>query len=146
MSDPDSPVQVGSFNAPSGAGNGKSLYLVGDKLYLGKTTGAGNDFHILNNTNPESSLPELGGRDMMTSVNGVLVRNFLAFLITSNGQFQTWRIDNPESITEYASPLILPPGSGGGLQGTATDCEGNYIYVGSQSSNVKGYISIITGS
>jgi len=147
VTNPGSPTPAGNFNSGTGAGNGKSLYLVGSKLYLGKTVpNAGNDFHILNNLNPNIYLPELGGMNSASSINGILVREYLAFLITSNGQFQTWRVDNPSSISEYASPLTLPPGSGGGLQGTAADCEENYVYVGSQSSNDKGYISIITGS
>lgn len=142
-----SPVPAGNFNATTGAGNGKSIILVGNKLYLGKTVpNAGNDFHILNNSNSNITLPELGGINSSSSINGIIVRNYLAFLITSNGQFQTWKIDNPSTITQYASPLTLPPGGGGSLQGTATDCEGNYMYVGSKNSNNKGYISVITSS
>ncbi len=146
VSDLSSPASAGNFNSLSGSGNGKSMYLVGSKLYLGKTVpNTGNDFHILNKTNSDIALPELGGKNFTSSINGIIVRNYLAFFITSNGQFQTWKIDDPTNITEYASPLTLPPGSGGGLQGTATDCEGNYIFVGSESSNDKGYISVITG-
>lgn len=141
------PTIAGNFDSPSGSGNGKSIALVGNKLYLGKTVpNSGNDFHILNNSNPDIALPEIGGMNSPSSINGIIIRDFLAFFITSNGQFQTWNISNPNSITQYATPLILPPGSGGGLQGTATDCEENYIYVGSESSNNKGYISVITSS
>ncbi|MBI4053910.1 MAG: hypothetical protein HY397_01110 [Candidatus Doudnabacteria bacterium] len=152
ISDPTDPVRVGGFDAPLGGGNngnGKSLYLVGDTLYLGRTLLNGDEFWVLNNTDPETTLPALGSKNIQnsgsnTSVNGMIIRDFLAFLIT-NESFQTWRIDNPSAISQYANPLILPPGTGGGLQGTATDCEGNYIFVGSQSSNDKGYISVITG-
>lgn len=154
VSNPSSPQLVGSHNAIGGGipfyGHGKSLYLVGNTLYLGRTllNGGGDEFHILNNMNPETSLPRLGSKNIQnggsnTSVNGVLVRDNLAFLIT-NEEFQIWKIDDPNNITQYASPLTLPPGPGGGLKGTAADCEGNYIYVGSQSFNDKGYISAIT--
>ncbi len=147
ISNLSNPTAAGSFNASSGAGNGKSMYLVGDKLYLGKTVpNTGNDFHILNNSNSNTALPEIGGMNSASSINGITIRNYLAFLITSNGQFQIWNIANPSNITEYASPLTLPPGSGGGLQGTSSDCEGNYMYIGSESSNNKGYISVITSS
>lgn len=149
---PSSPRLAGGFDAPNGGGNngnGKSIYLIGSTLYFGRTLLNGNEFYILNDSNPEANLPVLGFKDIRnsgnnTSVNGILVRDFLAFLIT-NEEFQILRVDNPTNISQYANPLTLPPGTGGGLQGTATDCEGNYIYVGSQSSNDKGYISVITG-
>ncbi len=157
ISDPTIPVLVGGFYAPGGGGNngnGKSMYLVGNILYLGRTQLNGNEFYILDNTNSETNLPILGASNILdngngTSVNGILTRDFLTFLIT-NREFQILRTDDPNSIIPYASPLPLPPGSGG-VQGTATDCEGNYIYVGSQKTAAglggqdKGYISIITG-
>ncbi|MDQ3075642.1 MAG: hypothetical protein M3Q34_00750 [bacterium] len=153
ISNPTNPTLVGGFDAPGGGannGNGKSIYLVGDKLYFGRTLLNGSEFYILNNTNQATNLPVLGSANIQnggsnSSVNGLIIRNHLAFLIT-NAEFQILRIDNPSNITQYAAPLVLPPGTGGGLQGTATDCEGNYVYVGSQSSNDKGYISVITGS
>jgi hypothetical protein len=80
-----------------------------------------------------------------SSVNGIIVRDALIFLIT-NEEFQIYHRDSLGAMSQYASPLTLPPGSGGGLNGSAADCEGNYIFVGSQSSNDKGYISVITGS
>lgn len=152
MSDLAAPALVGGFDAPGGGGNngnGKSFSFVGGRLYFGRTLLDGNEFYILNSDDPETNLPVLGSKDIRnasnnnTSVNGIIIRDYLAFLIT-NEQFQIWRIDNPDAITVYANPLTLPPGSGGGLQGTAADCEGNYIFVGSQSSNDKGYISVIT--
>ncbi len=129
ITNPASPTLVGSYDAPGGGGNngnGKSLYLVGNTLYFGRTLLSGNEFYILNNTNSETSLPVLGSKNILnggnsSSVNGIIIRDYLAFLIT-NGEFQTFRIDDPTNITQYASPLTLPPGSGGGLQGTASDC------------------------
>ena len=143
VSAPSSINEVGGFNSSEGDGNGKSLYLVSNKLYLGKTVpNAGADFHILNNTDPASTLTEIGpGIDSASSINGIIVRGYLAFFIT-NTQFQTWNISDPTAIVSYASPLALP--GTGIVQGTAADCEGNYIYVGSLGSNDKGYISIIT--
>ncbi|MBP6883687.1 MAG: hypothetical protein KBC06_00415 [Candidatus Pacebacteria bacterium] len=151
VSRPEDIGEVGRFNAPGGGvnnGNGKSLYLVGDKLYLGRTLLNGDEFYILNNSSPESTLQSLGSKNIQnsgsnTSVNGIIVRDNLAFLIT-NKEFQIWNISNPSNITPYTNPITLPPGSG--QQGTASDCEGNYIFVGSKSSNNKGYISIITSN
>src|SRR3989344_5598463 len=144
------PLLVGGFNAPDGGGsngNGKSLKLVGNKLYLGRTLLSGYEFYILDNSNPATNhMPPLGFKDIKngansTSVNRIIIRDYLAFLIT-NEELQIWKINDPGSITQYANPLTLPSSS----QGTTADCEGNYIYVGSQGSDNKGYISIITGS
>ncbi len=140
------------FNAPGGGGNngnGKSIYIVGNDLYFGRTLLSGNEFYILDKSDPENNLAILGFLNVQnngsnSSVNEIIVRQNLAFLIT-NEEFQIWDISNPSNITEYAVPIPLPPGIGTGLKGTAADCEGNYIFVGSQNSNNKGYISVITG-
>jgi hypothetical protein len=72
ISNPTLPLQVDSFDAPSG--NGKSLYLVGDILYLGKTVSSGSELYILNN--PEfSSISASSSLEISTSVNGLLVRD-----------------------------------------------------------------------
>lgn len=153
VSDPTDITLVGNFDAPGGGGNngnGKSLYAVGNKIYFGRTLLTGNEFYILDNTNPETSLPYMGFKNIQnsgsnTSVNGIIVRNNLTMLVT-NKEFQILETSDPSNITQYTNPSTLPPGTGGGLQGTATDCEGNYIFIGSQSSNNKGYISVITGN
>lgn len=145
-------VQVGQFDAPLGGGNngnGKSIYMVGSTLYLGRTLLNGNEFYILNNTNSETSLPIWGSRDVKdldgnnTSINGVLIRDYLAFLLT-NKDFQVLKIDKtttPYTITPHATVLPTPGGSG-----TTMDCEENYIYFASLLSNGKGYIAKVTGN
>lgn len=153
ISNPQNIQPAGWFDAPGGGannGNGKSLNLIGNKLYFGRTLLNGDELYVLDGADPEVSLPVLGSKNITnggsnTSINGIIVRDYLAFLIT-NEEFQIWNIQDPANITQYANPLTLPPGSGGGLQGTASDCEGNYIFVGSQSSNDKGYISVITST
>lgn len=157
VNDLDNITEAGSFDAQNNQGHGKSMYIVGNKLYLGRTyMTKGNpdddyEFYILNNSNPESNLGDLGFENIYlggddnndsTSVNGLLVRSNLAFLVTTE-DFLTYDISNPFDITPYAQPLELP--GPGGVQGTANDCEENYIYVGSDGSDDKGYISIITG-
>lgn len=151
---PSAPTAAGYFDAPGGGGNngnGRSLYAVGNTLYFGRTLLSGGDeFYFLNNTNPSAALPSYGSANIVngstnSSVNGIIVRDALIFLIT-NEEFQIYHRDSLGAMSQYASPLTLPPGSGGGLNGSAADCEGNYIFVGSQSSNDKGYISVITGS
>lgn len=142
-------AEAGRFNAPSGAGHGKNIYLVGEKLYLAKTTGVGFDFHILNNTNPETTLPQLGGRDLGTSVNAVLVRDYLSFLLTgtagTGSKLQIFKTDDPTNITPWnTSPLSLS--ENGNATEPSMDCEGNRIYISSNDSSGQGSIYIIKPS
>lgn len=132
ISDPYNIYKVGGFNALSGAGNGKSIYVVSDKLYLGKTQGAGFDLHILDNTNPETNLPQLGGVDIgsTNSIDGVIVRDYLTFLLT-NKNIQILDTSDSSAITSYITPITLPSGTG-----TSMDCEGNYLYLGTDNGNM----------
>src|SRR3989344_971499 len=154
--------QIGAFDAPAGGGNngnGKSIYIVGNTLYLGRTLLAGDEFYILNNEEPGDypTASILGSKNIQdgdddqppapknTSIKGLIIRGDLAIFVTDE-EFQVWRIDSLPAITRYADPLILPPGTGGpNLEGVASDCEGNYIYVGSLGANDKGIISVVTG-
>ena len=156
ISNPKNPQRVAGFDSATGiGGNGKAVSIIGPTLYFGRTATNINgqpdvkpEFFILNDYNP-TSIPAapLGSLSASTSesVNGLIIRDYLAFLIESD-KLQTWRIDVPAHLSQYASDLILPPGQGGGQQGTASDCEGNYLFIGSQSSNDKGWISIVTGA
>jgi len=140
ISNPTLPQRVGGYDAPDNAGHGKSLYLVGDTLYLGRTQTASNpEFYILDSSNP-ASISATSSQEISSSVNDLIVRDYLAFLITTDSQFQIWRLDNPSGITQYAAPLALP-NSG---EGSALDCEGNYFYVGSLDSANNAYISVIS--
>lgn len=128
------------FNSDFGAGHGKSIALVGDKLYLSKTSpNTGFDLHILDNSNPASVLDELGGVDVVTSVNGVIVRDYLSFLLT-NSELKIFRTDDPSDISSWGD-VSLP------VSGSATepsmDCEGNRIYISSNDATGKGAIFII---
>ena len=150
VSNPSIPKRVGYFYDDGGiGGNGKSLDLVGDTLYLGRTatnlSGAPDtlpEFYILNNPDPTSiadAIP-LGILPLPTSgdsVNGVIIRDYLAFLVTTDGQFQIWQIDDPSNIIPYFNSSIT--GNGASL-----DCEGNFIYAGSVDSSNKSYLSVIT--
>lgn len=142
ISNPASPTLAGGFDAPDNQGNGKSLYLVGSKLYLGRTvTAAHSEFYIVDNSNP-ASIPAapLGSKEISSSVNALLVRDYLAFLVTNN-QFQVWRIDNPANITQWSNPFLTLP-SGGGTK-PSLDCEGNFLYAASNDVANKGYLSVI---
>lgn len=145
ISNAGNPTLAGSFNAASGAGNGKSLYLSGNTLYLGKTTGSGSDFHILDASNPASVLPEQGGRDIASSVNGVLVRDYLSFLLTgtpaTGTKLQIFRTDSPTNITPWNTALAIAPVSN--ATEPSMDCEGNRLYISSNDASGQGTIYII---
>ena len=136
---------TGGFNGTGGL-NGKSVSVIGSKIYLGRTFGT-NEFYILNGAIP-SSISEIAHKDLGsgndTSINGLLIRDYLAFFVT-NQKFQVWNIADTGNIypwTENQDPnefLDLP----GNSTGTSLDCEGNYIYFGSLPSNDKGYVAIV---
>lgn len=146
IGDPIHPTAVGGYDAPDSVGNGKSISLVGDTLYLGRTVTASNpELYILNNTTPSAMLPTpLGTKEISSSVNSLIVRDYLAFLTTTNSQFQIWNVASTTNILQFATPLTLPNSGVGG----AMDCEGNFLYVTSVPSSGtfanKGFLSIIT--
>lgn len=128
VSDPAHPVQIGSLNA-AGGDDGRSLFLVGSTLYLGRASGA-NDFIIADASSPSApavwSSSNLGG----VSVNGVYARDYLAFLGTSdsNAEFQIWNIANSSSpflAVTYNFPQIA----------TGIDYENNVVYVAVRSND-----------
>ena len=63
-----------------------------------------------------------------------MVRDYLAFLVTTAGQLLTKRIDTPANVTQYAPPLSLT-GAAAGL-----DCEGNYLYAITNQTNGNLYV------
>ncbi len=138
ISNPGAPALAGGFG--DGAGNGKSMYLIGDKLYLGKTTGAGDDLFVLDNTNPKTTLPKQGGVDVGSSVNDVLVREYLSFIVT-NSNLEIYRIDDPSNISLSIS---LPLPKSGHTSRPSMDCEGNNIFVISNDASGYGELYIIS--
>ena len=159
ISNPTSPQRLSGYHAPDNQGDGKSIFTVGDNLYLGRvfTSTANNEFYILNNSTPANlstnnpNSPQPQGQKISSSVNGLMVRDYLAFILqgtgTKFGQLQILNITNPVSITPYTSTISLPNTSAG-VSTETIDCEGNYLYIGSVPNSGtflnKGSISIIT--
>ena len=86
LSDKAHPSRVGGFHASDGIGNGKSMAIVGNSLYLGRTTG-GRELSIIDITNKNTSpLPQLGTMDLggTRSANGFIVREQLGFILSNN--------------------------------------------------------------
>jgi Tfp pilus assembly protein PilV len=147
ISNPADPQRVGGYNAPDNQGHGKSMHLVGDTLHLGRTVTAPNEeLYVLDGSDPETNLgPPLGMQEISSSVNALLVRDYLTFLIT-NDQFQVWNTAVPSSIFPWTpsgttAEFLDLPGNG---KGTTMDCEGGYIYFASLPSNDKGYIAVVS--
>ena len=138
LTNPNSPALAGGFS--DGSGNGKGMYLVGNNLYFGKTTGAGDDLFILDNTSPGATLPKLGGFDIGSSVNDIIVRDYLSFILTNNN-LEIYRTDDPSNISFSVS--IPLPASGSATE-PSMDCEGNNIFVTSNDGSGRGELYIIS--
>lgn len=128
VSDPANISQIGSFDA-TGTDDGVSIYIVGTRLYLGRSGGT-SDFAILDISNISSvqllTYIDLGG----VSLNGIAVRNNLAFLGTSdsNREFQVWDISNPTSSALWSSfnfPQVA----------ASIDYDNNLVYVAVRSND-----------
>lgn len=148
------PTLRGSYNAPGSApGQGRGIYVVGDTAYLGRYySSSGPELIALSSESAAPSL--LGSLDVGTSGNtmgvyGVIVRDYLAFMLTGNttanndGRVRIANVANPAAITLGANVSLPNSGSP-----TALDCEGGYLYAGSVPVSGgqanKGSISIIS--
>ena len=156
------PALGGTYNAPgtTGFGYGQRLYTVGDTLYAGRTydgASTANEFLILDASNPLATLPApLGSNNIGPnnsspfSIYGLVVRDYLAFLLTSSqsngGKLLAYNISDPTTVA--AAPAVFSitlPNAGAGV---AMDCEGNYLYAASVPTTGtfanEGSVSIIT--
>jgi hypothetical protein len=154
VTDPTKPRRVSGFYAPEGlGGNGKSLAVTADRIYLGRTTTKISDpndalpeFLTLDDRNP-LALPvmSLGSINLATaeSVNGLIARGNLTFLLTSD-HLQIWDFTDataPQPLTPHAdaSEFLTLPG-----KGVSLDCEGDVLYAGGTTDNGRGFIEIFT--
>jgi hypothetical protein len=148
ISDPTHPQAIGGYDAPDSVGSGKSLWLFGDTLYLGRTiTNTHPELYILDATRPNTFTPQLlGTREISSSINDLRVRGSFAYILTTGGQFQVWNISSTTYVTQHAPSLALP-NSGTGI---TLDCEGNIFYVASTPNagafTNKSSLSVITSS
>ncbi len=153
VTNPASPTLVGIYNATpdvTNFGYGRALYTVGDTLYLGRSYIANApEFSILNTTNTASpaliATKDVGPNvSNPFSLNGIVVRDSLAFLLLGSGtKGGSLQIINATSTATVVSTTF--PGGGTGVGGTALDCEGNYLYAASVDSSGEGYITSVTG-
>lgn len=130
ISNPVNPTLAGNLNLPDNSANGKSIALVGDTFFLGRTEGASpstKEFQLVNITDPSNPVA-LGSSDVNSTINALAIRDNLAFMVTneSNLEFQIWNLDN---MTLYGSENVEQTLAGG------MDCEGNFIYIAQRSNN-----------
>ncbi len=148
ITNPSSPTVVGGYNAPSSntTGSGKSLYFTDNKIYLGRTTTSLNpEFYIIDGSDPTTHTPDIfGTKEVNTSINQLLVRESLAYFLTTTGMLQFWNIATSSSIVPFTSSIVLPESS----KGVALDCEKNVLFVGSVPTTGtftdQGFLSLIS--
>ena len=128
---------VGSYTN-NGAGNGKSVYAVGDSLYLG-TTAAGAYYTRLDASTPQAP-SFLSSSGFSSSVDGIIVRDSLAFLLTKTG----FQVINATSTAQYAAPLTLPSAGASALVEPTFDCENNIFYAAANDNSGNGHLYLIT--
>lgn len=114
------------------AGNqdGASLFLVGQKLYFGRLSASGSELFVYDTSNPDSTLPLLGSKDIGADVLGIKVAGSFAFIATGkvNQEFQVWKITDPANISSIALLNF------GNVVGSGIDYEPDFIYATGQST------------
>lgn len=147
ISNPGNPALVGGFYTGDTNAHGKTAFEVGTTLYLGMTVSSTTpEFYLLDGSNPQtlSQKSPLAQVEVGSSVAGLLVRDSLAFLLTTKqptgpGVLQILGATSTLPLAQVALP-------GPGASGVALDCEGNYLYAASNDSVSNGYLTVITGS
>jgi type II secretory pathway pseudopilin PulG len=153
ISNASAPVLAGSYS-DGGGNNGKSVFMVGESLYLGRTVG-GTELSILDESVPATTTPPLLGSkaDIDLSVDGIIVRGksapansagfpAIAFLATPS-DFKALDISDPTAVSAWGSGISLSGISGNAQFEPVLDCEGNNFFIGSTDASKNGYLSII---
>ncbi|KND51769.1 MAG: Autotransporter adhesin [Parcubacteria bacterium C7867-001] len=148
------PTLRGVYDAAgSTGGQGKSLYTVGNTLYLGRYYSLNNaaeslTLDVTNATPTLTSSYDIGTSGNTIGVYDTIIRGSLAFLLTGNTTGASGKVQ----IASIAANGSMNPGAAVTLPssaaGTALDCEDNYLFAASVPTTGgnanKGSISIIT--
>lgn len=137
ISNPLDPEKVSGWSGTGG--NGKSIYDVGDSIYLGTATGNGSRYHLIDAQDPENLPATSIEKSFPASVDGVIVRDNLAFVLTKTAL----QIINAVTTTGVGSLPLTGSSSSASIE-PAFDCEGNYLFTTFNDSNEKGHIYVIT--
>ncbi|MFZ2621121.1 MAG: hypothetical protein WAX85_01325 [Minisyncoccia bacterium] len=126
------PIEVTTANQDlSGAQNGQSVYIIGNKLFFGRqSTPSGPDLYVYNISDPFSGLPLLGSKDITTGVLQIRVSGKFAFLATpqSNKEFQVWDISDLSNIS------LIKAYNFGNIVEQGVDYEPDWIYATGQAT------------
>ncbi len=153
ISNVSAPTLAGSYD-DGGSNNGKSIFAVGDTLYLGRTEG-GTELSVLNESDPTVTPPVFDSDSTINkSIDGIFVRGklnsqtlqipeALAFLLTPSN-FTVMNVSDSTNMSPWGSEP-LPSGTfGSSLFEPVFDCEGNNFFIGSNDTSNNGHISVVT--
>ena len=137
VSDPADIVSVGAFDA-AGAEDGQALYLLGNKLYLGRdrTPSARRDFYIIDVSDPANPY-ELGSKNLglnpNTAVSGIVVSGPLVFIATTNqtSGFHVWDVSDPADIKAPSACNLYNYSE----KATGIDFADNLVFVSNESND-----------
>lgn len=139
ISNPGHILEVGDFSGAGGtAQSGESVSVLGKKAILGRAGGLPNahipELYLLNIEHPEN-IENLNSADVNMSINGIFMRNGLAFLATNKtgGEFQVFSLAN-DQLSPVASAALPAPAVG-------IDCEGENIFLALGGSTILQIVS-----
>jgi hypothetical protein len=136
VSNPSNILFKGLFDAP-GNEDGEALYLLGNKLYLGRdrTPSIRKDFYVLDISN-SSNPTELGSKNLGlnpgTTVIGIVVKSTLAFIGLDNptSGLQILDISNPAAMVNHSTCTTLNFSE----NSSAIDMDGDSIFSANNSN------------
>lgn len=133
LTDPLNPIELttANRNLPNNT-DATSVYILGNRLYVGRLAGAGSDLYVFDISNPlatSSGLPILGERDINTGIYDLVVNTMFIFLSTSkaNEEFQVWN-SHPSILTQINNAYNFPNIADAGL-----DFEDDRVYIASMA-------------
>ena len=116
-----------------GTKDGAAVYLLGDRLYVGRMAVAGGpEFYVFDASHPNTGLAKLSEADIGDDVIGLAISGPFAFLATgdANNEFKVWRSD-PSNLTTINANFNFP----NALIPNAVRYSNNFIYLLSQGND-----------
>lgn len=106
---------IAQYDAPGGSGNGKSIDIFNNDIYLGRTLG-GNELVSL-----DTNLSSLHDARIGATIDGIISSRDFLYVLTSNSQkeLQVWR----KSDLTLSQTIDLP------ARALGIGCSGQYLYV-----------------
>ena len=133
VSNVDNPVLVKSFKISGNRNKGRSLDLLGDTLYFGTEGPDGNEFYVIDVSNPLNPIV-LDGVQIGNDVNDVMVGGGYAFLAADpqDREVSIVNVQDPDNI--YVEAFVDLP-AGNDAEGVYYMPETNQLFVGRKMSS-----------